>query len=397
MCGCFGFRPDLCGLGLRGRCRLRFAPGLGGLELRASFGLRLEPRGLGLRRGFGLRLPAALGRQERGSSRELHLAPGLGRLGLGLRSAPGLRCFCGSDRYRLCMEPGGFRLRRGLGLGPEPGSFGLRLDPRSLGHRFSFGLGFDLGLDPGRLGRLGLRLDPCRLGQGFCLGRSGRLGLRLDPCGVRRGFGFCRGLDLGPEPRLDVGFDGVDRRGRSSHAEPSKAGHDVDVPRIIGRRGLDCGCWDRGIFVRDVRGRPGQRVERRDVLATILDGGVPVGVGHDRATGEVEIGEGGGEHLVAEERSARQAATLGRVPAVAARVLPARHAEVEGLVERVELLRRDLAVGLVARRSEGLVHGGVVGQDEVLETARQDSHTLEAGDPRNRGLERVAGAAPFAE
>ena len=56
----------------------------------------------------------------------------------------------------------------------------------------------------------------------------------------------------------------------------------------------------------------------------------------------------------------------------------------------------DLAVGLAAGGGHRLVHRRVVGQDEVLQAARQDLDALEA-DPRTRGFERVAGAAPFAE
>ena len=391
--GCFGFGADLCGLSLRGGRGLRLAPGLGGLELRASLGFRLQPCGLGLRRSFGLRLSTALGGKEGCSSRELHLTSGLGGFGLGLRSPPGLGCFRGSECHCPGLEPGGLRLGRcggfglglqpgrlgrcggfGLGLqpgrlgrcgrlclGPFSGGFGLRLDPRGLGHGFRVRRGLDLGLDPGCF-RVGERSSLC-----LCLDPSGlRLG-EFRGFGHRRGFGRRRGFDLGPQPRLDIGLDSVHRRGRSSHAQPSQTGHDVNVRGVLGRASLAGGCRDRGVLD-DVCGRPGQRVERRD----ILDGGVPVGVGHHRATGVVEIGERGGEHLLAEEGSARQAPALGRVPAVAARVLPARHAEVERLVERVQLLRRDLAVGLVARRGKGLVHGRVVRQDEVLEPARDD-------------------------
>ena len=330
------------------------------------------------------------------------MPPGLGRFGLCLRSALGLRCFRRSQRHGLGLQPGGLGLRGGFrlqsgGLG-RGGRFGLRLDSGGLGHRLGLGSRLGFRLDPGGLGhrlglgsRLDLRLDPGRLG-GLGLGERRSLGFRR---GGR--LGLRSGLDLGPQPRLDIRLDGVDRRRCTGRADPGEAGHDVDVPRVIGRAGVDRGRPGSIVFVGDIRGRPGQRVQRRNILAGVRDGGVSVGVGDHRATGEVEIGEGGREHVFADERSARQAAPFGRVPAVAARVLPARHAEVEGLVERVELLRRDLAVGLVARRGEGLVHGGVVRHDEVLETARQDSHTLEAGDPRNRGLERVASAATFAE
>ena len=57
------------------------------------------------------------------------------------------------------------------------------------------------------------------------------------------------------------------------------------------------------------------------------------------------------ETVIRDLGSARETAGLDGVPAVRARVLPTRQAEAEGLVERVELVRRDLAVGLgYARR-----------------------------------------------
>ena len=88
---------------------------------------------------------------------------------------------------------------------------------------------------------------------------------------------------------------------------------------------------------------------------------------------------------------------LGLVPAVRAGVLPARHAEVEGLVEGVQLLGGLLAIGVAAGGRHRLVERGLVGQDEVLEAARQDLDALERAARGRGGLERVAGAAPFAE
>ena len=109
-----------------------------------------------------------------------------------------------------------------------------------------------------------------------------------------------------------------------------------------------------------------------------------------------QVRERGGHDLVAEMRRARQAACLGLVPAVRAGVLAAGHAEVERLVERVQLMRGLLAIGVAAGRCHRLVHRRLVGQDEVLQPARQDLDALEAGT-RPRRFERVAGAAPFAE
>ena len=54
-----------------------------------------------------------------------------------------------------------------------------------------------------------------------------------------------------------------------------------------------------------------------------------------------------------------------------ARVLPARHAEVEGLVEGVQLLGGGSPQFFAASRREGLVERRVVAQDEVLEALRE--------------------------
>jgi hypothetical protein len=116
----------------------------------------------------------------------------------------------------------------------------------------------------------------------------------------------------------------------------------------------------------------------------------------DRATG-THVAERRRQDLVAQVRGARQAPAFSLVPAVAARVLAAAHAEVERLVESVELLRRLLAVGLVARRGHRLVHRRVVGQHEILETARHHLEALEPGASRGRGFERVPRPAAFAE
>ena len=66
-------------------------------------------------------------------------------------------------------------------------------------------------------------------------------------------------------------------------------------------------------------------------------------------------------------------------------------------MERVELLRGDLAVGVAARRGEGLVQGRVVRHDEVLQAAPRDSEALEARNPGRARFERVARATTFAE
>ncbi len=97
-----------------------------------------------------------------------------------------------------------------------------------------------------------------------------------------------------------------------------------------------------------------------------------------------------------DQRGARQASGLGRVPAIRARVLAARHAEGERLMEGVQLVRGDLAVGLSARGGHGLVYRRAVRQDEVLDSFGQDLDALES-DALPRALERVARSAPFTE
>ena len=109
-----------------------------------------------------------------------------------------------------------------------------------------------------------------------------------------------------------------------------------------------------------------------------------------------QVRERRGHDLVTEMRGAGQAACLGLVPAVRAGVLPALHAEVEGLVERVELVGGGFALGIAPRGGHRLVHGRVVGQDEVLQPARHDLDALQPG-LRTRGLERVTSPATFAE
>ncbi len=123
--------------------------------------------------------------------------------------------------------------------------------------------------------------------------------------------------------------------------------------------GVDARC---GRLVADqlVHGPVGPvRAVRRDLL--------------DRIRNEVrtrhEVGERSRQDLMAEVRGAGQAAGLGLVPAIGARVLAARHAEVEGLVESIELVSRQLAIRVAPGGGHRFVHRVVVGQDEVLEAA----------------------------
>ncbi len=399
-CSRFLLGAELRGLRLGCRRGLCFAPGLGGLEFGERLGLCLSSCCLGFSGCRGFRSAPGFGGLELRGRRGFRSAPGLGGFRLGDRSvlgaAPGFGCLRFGECCGLCLVAslGGLQLGAHFRLVLESGGFGgvgvgFRLRPGGLGR------GFRLGLESGRLelgSPFGLGLEPGRLGGGS--GRGDR------DLGFGQGGCVGLGLDLRLETGLDIRFDRLHRRRCLRHAEPREAGHHVERFGIVRlrRRGFERGCRADVIPPGDVRGRPGQGVERRDLLARVLDGGMAIrAAGGQCPAGDIDVRERGGQDLLAEVRCAGEAAALGGVPAVAAGVLPARHAEVEGLVERVELLGRGLAIGLVARRGEGLVHGRVVGQDEVLEAARHGPQALEAGDPRCRGLERVAGATTFAE
>jgi hypothetical protein len=118
---------------------------------------------------------------------------------------------------------------------------------------------------------------------------------------------------------------------------------------------------------REVDRRPGRR---RDHPGGLEPGRRPVvaGSGLDQIRGpNVDDREWTGQDLVSEMRSAGKATALDLVPAVRTRVLPAGHAEVEGLVERIELLRGDGSLVVAPSVGEGLVERRVVTQDVVLQ------------------------------
>ena len=187
------------------------------------------------------------------------------------------------------------------------------------------------------------------------------------------GLGLGRLIDLDgclDRDVLDVRHDLVDRRGRGLGDSLGRLGDSLG--RLVeGRRshqrreagrevgGVDARC---GRLLADhlVHGPVGPvRAVRRDFF--------------DRIRNEIrtrdEVGERSRQDVMAEVRRAGQAAGLGLVPAIGARVLAARHAEVEGLVERVELVSRQLAVRVAPSGGHRFVHRVVVGQDEVLEAA----------------------------
>ena len=405
---------------------------------------RLLGHGLGFG-GFG-RFPCP-GLERRGSGGFLGLCLGSRGLGRFLRPhlsgrfflGPGLGgcrffgpCLCGRGLGRF-LRPD-LRSRGSCGLlGPclFGGGFGrllgLRLGGRNLvGPRPRGGGLLGLGLGNGRLGRRGhRRTGSCRLrplvrGQLLVdvlprpetteqIGRVGRGHRGVVGRGRVRGWGgrwqldvgLCRGRGL--VQRLDR--DVVDRRRLDRSGDRLQAGRSID--------GFKERAWalaSQLLLGHEIRRRPchrlwlwpGHRLRRRRGLSRLV---MPVAVveadrlviGEGDRAPRPDVGEGRGQDLVTEVRGTGQAASVRLVPAVAARVLAAAHAEVERLVERVELLRGLLAIGLVARGRHGLVHRGVVRQDEVLETARHHLEALEPGPSRVRGFERIPRAAAFAE
>ena len=111
----------------------------------------------------------------------------------------------------------------------------------------------------------------------------------------------------------------------------------------------------------------------------------------------LEVREGWRKDLLAKMGRAAEAPSLNLVPAVGARVLPARHAEVEGLVERVQLVAGDLALFVVTGVGERLFQRRLVTQDVVLEALRERTELAEAALLGNLCLERVASATTLAE
>src|SRR6266496_2463964 len=111
----------------------------------------------------------------------------------------------------------------------------------------------------------------------------------------------------------------------------------------------------------------------------------------------IERREGGVEDVVTQMGRTRQAAALGLVPAVSARVLATRHAEVERLVKGVELLAGSLSILFAAGVGKRFVERGLIAEDVVPETLGQDPDLGKAPDAGRRSLEGVACAAPFAE
>src|SRR4029079_13255354 len=235
----------------------------------------------------------------------------------------------------------------------------------------------DRGLDGGNLGGRGL--DGIReLGAGLCFSLGLRHGLGPGRRGLDRGRGDGR-----------FGFGGRGRQEREVGARIVLLGHlgrddsirwlICDALRRDAVRTVDRQARDDQLDGRQVRGRPGLG---RDGLRL-----------ERRARRERRL-----EDVAAEGRRAGQAATLGLVPAVAARVLATVHAEVERRVERVQLLGRRLPLLVAPSGGHRLVHRRVVAEDVVLEALRQGLELPEAAGLSGRArLERVARSAALAE
>ena len=174
------------------------------------------------------------------------------------------------------------------------------------------------------------------------VGQRGDLGL-VDRLDDRLRLGRCERVGLGRgQPRRD---DVV--RGRRQPVEP------VGRVDLVGRRRL---CRGDLVLV-GARGRPPARPRSRSARRRrpAAPGTAPAG---SRGRGAA--------------RSVRQRPSA-VVPAVAARVLAAGHAEVERRVERVELVGGELALVVAAGRGHGLVERRVVAHDPVLQALRRGS------------------------
>ena len=221
------------------------------------------------------------------------------------------------------------------------------------------------------------------------------MGRGLDELGlVSRGLGR-RGWRPGTVERLGRRPHG-DRRLRIPEQVDRGPGRADDPGRLVG------GCGGLG------NGRGRRRESRAGFLQRAM--AVPGGRGAECLVERARAGERGATaagqqvvqrrtELAAADRQGRaaQAASLGVVPAVRAGVLAAGHAELEGLVERVELTAADLALLFRACLGEGFVERRVLAQDVVLEALRED---LQLADPallRDGRLERVARATTLAE
>ena len=254
-----------------------------------------------------------------------------------------------------------------------------------LGDRGGLGLGCDgfdqLGLGLGHLDGLGLGFDRLDRLDGFGRPRIERLG-----CDFRRG-GFRDGL---------VGHD-VPRRRRPLRLTRQECEARADVERLVQSRFVRLSV--EPVVGGDAIGRcvepESSSARRGDTREVDLRPGLRV------ESGRLErdcVGERYPEHVVAKVWRARQAPAFGHVPAVAAGVLAAVHAEVERRVEGVELLGGDLPLLVAPGRGHRLVERRIIAHHPVANALRQRLELTElAGLARRDRLERIAGPAALAE
>ncbi len=223
------------------------------------------------------------------------------------------------------------------------------------------------------------------LGDHLGFGLCDRFGFRRrDHLGSRIGLGHGRDLGFRQCRTLPSGNDRLGNR-RGHHRQRVEPGSDVEV----GVRRCHIDTFRRIVAVDSIRVTETIRPihEDRPAAGRIVRCG-------DRC--RLEVGNRCLERLQVDVRCAGQAASGRLVPAVRAGVLAALHAEVECLVEGIELVGGDLTLGLAPGGGHRLVHRGAVGQHEVLEPARHHLHALEP-QLRTSGFERVARATAFAE
>ena len=260
------------------------------------------------------------------------------------------------DDAKWCMNGG-----RILGLG---------------GNWFSLGDdGLGLGLDHDRLRLdLGLGLSSNGHDLGFRFKHGRRLSLGSNRLGL--GFGLKHGLGLGSN-RLGLWFN------------------DLGLVRRPG--GFHFGRHRRGLRARPRCG-VGHEVRRRP----LIDAAVHVAVADqhrvvngNRRRGDRGCGEPLDQVIGAGDRRAASAAAGIIVPAIDARVLPAIDAEVERLVERVQLGGGEAllfrAHAIAHRIGEGVLAGQVVSQPT------NESPGFAQGIQAGRRLELIARPAAFAK
>ena len=352
---------SLSGSGCRRSGGLGLALGLGSF----GFGMAL---GLG---SFGFGVASSFGGLELGTGGGLRLASGFGGRG-GLRLAACL----GGLELGACrgfdLAPRGLRLGRHASLFLEPGC--LRF-----GGRGDLGLASCLGsLELGE--RRGLGLAP----RGFCCGGFGRLGLasRLGSFD----FGECRRFRLAPG---GLGFRLGGRGG---------LGLALRLRCLGGSRRLRRFASLRLVVAQEIGRRPGQRVERRELVVTVRSRRVPVGdVGDQRAAGGRDRGMAPAciswPKCGAHDRQ-RPSASFQQLPHVYWRQDMQKLKVLWNASSCCDVASRSVSLRAAAKASSIDVSSDMT---KFLRPRETTLSPLRLGDLRVRGFERVAGTATFAE